>query len=76
MAGSQRAFVARVSRRDHQAAHRRIVFYATLAASKEAALSAIINAVGPDDYVEMTDGRLSAETAVALGLTPGVPKVM
>ena len=73
----QRAFVARVSRHDPGGTNRRrTVFYAVLAGSKDAALSAVAEAVAADDYVEITDGKLSSGTARALGLVPGVPKAM
>jgi hypothetical protein len=39
-------------------------------------MAAIQAAVQPDDYVEMTDGKLSPETAVALGLEPGIARPM
>ena len=74
---SRRAYVARVTRVG--AADRAgsgVVFYAALADTKESALAAIREAVSPADYVEMTDGRLSPETARALGLQPGIAKAM
>lgn len=54
----------------------RVVFYAALADTPESALVAIRKAVKSADYVEMTDGKLSPETARALDLKPGVAKAM
>jgi hypothetical protein len=52
------------------------VFYAALAETEESALAAIREAVKPGDYVEMTDGKLSAETTRALALVPGRARPM
>jgi hypothetical protein len=74
---NQRAYVARVTRPNATgAAGSGIVFYAVLASTKDAALAAIREAVQPGDYVEMTDGKLSPETARALDLKPGQAKAM
>jgi hypothetical protein len=47
-----------------------------LADTKEGALAAIREAVQPGGYVEMTDGKLSSETARALEMQPGQAKAM
>jgi hypothetical protein len=73
----QRAYVARVTRPDATgAAGRTTVFYAVLSDRRAQALASIQEAVQPGDYVELTEGRLSPETAKALGLIPGVARAM
>jgi hypothetical protein len=73
----QRAYVARVTRPDATGAAGRVtLFYAVLADTRQSAFSAIREAAQPGDYVELTEGRLSAETTQALGLIPGVAKPM
>jgi hypothetical protein len=73
----ERAYVARVTRVGAaNKAGSGVVFYAVLANTKQGALTAIQAAVQPADYVEMTDGSLSPETARALGLQPGRAKAM
>jgi hypothetical protein len=73
----QEAFVARVIRVGAaNTAGSGVVFYAALADTKESALAAIRKAVKPGDCVEMTDGKLSAETAQALALVPGRARPM
>lgn len=67
-----RAYVARVSQHDPDAPHSRRTFYAVVALSQNAAYAAIREVFGPSDYVEMTDGKLSPETAATLGLVPDV----
>jgi hypothetical protein len=49
---------------------------ARLADTTQNAIAAIQAAVQPDAYVEMTDGKLSPETARALDLQPGAAKAM
>jgi hypothetical protein len=74
---NQRAYVARVTRVGAASTTGNgVVFYAALADTRESALVAIREAVRPGDYVEITDGRLSPDTAEALGLRPGVAKAM
>jgi hypothetical protein len=74
---NQRAFVARVTRPDTSGvAGRTTLFYAVLADTRELALAAIREAAQPGDYVEMNQGKLSPETARALDLQPGQPRVM
>ena len=72
---NERAYVARVTRLGGNA-RGSVVFYAVVADSKVAAAAAVRDAVRPDDYVELTDGMLSPETAQALGLRRGVAKAM
>jgi hypothetical protein len=73
----QRAYVARVTRPDATGdAGRTTLFYAVLSETRAQALAAIREAAQPGDYVELTEGRLSPETAEALGLIPGVAKPM
>jgi non-ribosomal peptide synthetase component F len=73
----QRTYVARVTRPDATgAAGRTTLFYAVLSDTRAQALAAIRQAAQPGDYVGLTEGRLSPETAVALGLIPGVAKPM
>jgi hypothetical protein len=75
---NQRAYVARVTRPNATGAvpGRATLFYAVLADTKEGALAAIREAVQPGDYVKMTDGKLSSETARALEMQPGQAKAM
>jgi hypothetical protein len=73
----QTAYVARVTRVGAGSkAGSGVVFYAVLAETKQGALAAIQAAVQPADYVEMTDGKLSPETARALDLQSGQAKAM
>jgi hypothetical protein len=73
----QRAYVARVTRPDAtRATGRTTAFYAVLSDTREQALAAIREAAQPGDYVELTEGRLTPETAEALGLVAGVAKPM
>ena len=69
--------MARVTRPDATgAAGRTTLFYAVLADTRQSALAAIREAAQPGDYVELSEGRLSPETAQALGLIPGLAKPM
>lgn len=71
------AYIARVSWYDTEAPKgRQTLFYAVIAVSKDAARTAVRDAVGLNRYVEIVDGRLSPDTAAALGLKAGVAKAM
>jgi hypothetical protein len=74
---NQRAFVARVTRVGVEStAGNGVVFYAVLADTRGSALAAVQEVVSPGDHVEITDGRLSPDTARALDLQPGQAKAM
>jgi hypothetical protein len=73
----KRAYVARVTRPDATgAAGRTTLFYAVISDTRAEALAAIKAGSQSGDYVELTEGRLSSETAQALGLIPGVARPM
>ena len=74
---NQTAFIVKVARADADRPNGRLtIFYAVIADDAESGVQLVREAVKEDADVELTEGRLSQETAQAIGLTPGYARAL
>ena len=74
---NQTAFIVKVARADADMPNKRLtLFYAVIADDAETGVRLVREVVKEDAEVELTDGRLSQDTAYAIGLTPGFARAL
>ena len=74
---NQTALIVKVTRPDaDMPAGRVTVFYAVIADDTESAVRLVKEAVKDDAEVELTEARLSQDTAQMIGLTPGYARAL
>ena len=74
---NQTAFIVKVARADADMPNGRLtIFYAIIADDAASGVRLVKEAVKEDADVELTEARLSQETAQAIGLTPGYARAL